>query len=74
MYLRTDAAPVWARGAGRDHIARAVPADDGSLHFHFERGDSTYRELVSTFLRAIVTVDRASKRILGVSFRGWRAV
>ncbi len=54
-------------------IARGVPAEDGSLRFHFERGDPNYRKLVSTpFLSAIVVVDRATKSILGVKFRGRR--
>jgi len=62
---------VWASGAGRREIARGKPAADGSLRFKFERGDATYRDLVSTpWLSAIVTVDKSAGSILGVRFRG----
>jgi hypothetical protein len=62
---------VWAHGLGRREIARGQPVDDGSLRFRFERGDSAYRELVSTpGLAAVVTVDRETAQIMGVRFRG----
>jgi hypothetical protein len=60
---------VWAHGAGRREIAPAHPAEDGSLRFQFPRGDPAYRELVSIpGLAATVVLDRATSRILNVSF------
>jgi hypothetical protein len=68
-YMRNDAPAPWASGAGQREIARGVPAGDGSLHFKFRRGDPAYKQLVSTpGLGAIITVDRASSRIMGVKF------
>jgi hypothetical protein len=56
---------VWAHGPGRREIAGGVPGEGGALRFTF-RGESTY---VSTpGLRAIVVVDRATSRIMGVRF------
>ncbi len=54
--------PVWADGA------RGEPVDGGWLRF--KPADATYRELVGApDLSAIVTVDQAAGRILGVRFR-----
>ena len=48
-----------------------MPEDDGTVRFRLERGNSLYRQLVSTpGLSGIATVDRASGKILGVGFRG----
>jgi hypothetical protein len=72
-YMRNDAPAPWASGAGQRQIARGVPGADGSLHFQFRRGDPVYKQLVSTpGLSAIITVDRGTSRILGVTFRGRR--
>jgi hypothetical protein len=56
------AAPtVWAHGA------RAEPVRDGWLRFKVD--DATYRQLAGPDRAAIVTVDQAAGRILGVRFR-----
>ena len=70
-HLRANAPTVWARGAGRDNIARGMPGEDGSVRFRFDLGDSTYKRLVSTpGLRAVVVIDWHTRRLLSVSFRG----
>jgi hypothetical protein len=62
---------VWAAGAGQSKVSFGLPTDDGALEFRFAVGDPVYRELVSTpGLRARIVVDRASRQILGVTFRG----
>ena len=61
---------VWAHVGGQ-RIARGTPEEDGTLRFQFDRGDSVYRVLVSNQrLRAVMTVDRTTSRILGVRFLG----
>jgi hypothetical protein len=70
---RYGAPIVWAHGPGRREIARGRPAGDGTLRFRFRPGDPVYRELVSTpGLSAIVTLDRATSRIMRVRFHGRR--
>jgi hypothetical protein len=70
---RYGAPLVWAHGPGRREIARGQPGEDGSLRFRFERGDPSYRQLVSTpGLAATVVVDRATSRIMNVRFHGRR--
>jgi hypothetical protein len=50
-----------------------MPEEDGTLRFQFDYGDSVYRGLASNpRLRAVVTVDRETSRILSVRFRGRR--
>ena len=52
-----------------------LPTDDNALEFRFRRGDPVYRRLVSTpGLRANIVVDRVSRQILGVTFRGGMSV
>jgi hypothetical protein len=51
----------------RAHGARGEPLRDGWLRFKVD--DVTYRELAGPDLSAIVTVDQAAGRILGVKFR-----
>jgi hypothetical protein len=69
QYGRCGAPLVWAHGPGRREIAGGVPGEGGALRFTFPRGESTYKQLVSTpGLRAIVVVDRATSRIMGVRF------
>jgi hypothetical protein len=61
---------VWAHGPGRREIARGEP-EGGALKFTFRRGDPTWGQLVATpDLSALLVVDRRSKQILGVTFRG----
>jgi len=66
-----DTAPdVWAHVGGH-RIARGTAEEDGALRFQFDYGDSVHRCLASNQrLRAVVTVDRATSRILGVRFLG----
>jgi hypothetical protein len=50
-----------------------MPEEDGTLRFQFDYGDSVYSGLASNpRLRAVVTVDRETSRILSVRFRGRR--
>jgi hypothetical protein len=51
----------------RAHGARGEPVRDGWLRFKVD--DATYRELAGPDLSAIVTVDQAAGRILGVKFK-----
>jgi hypothetical protein len=61
---------VWAHVGGH-RIARGMPEEDVTLRLQFDYGDSVYRGLASNpRLRATVTVDRATSRILDVRFRG----
>jgi hypothetical protein len=58
---------------GGHRNARGMPEEDGTLRFQFDYGDSVYRGLASNpRLRAVVTVDRETSRILSVRFRGRR--
>jgi len=60
-------AASWA-SAPRDRPRRAWRG--WFVAFQFRRGDPAYRALVSTpGLSAVVVVDRATSRILGVKFR-----
>ena len=62
-----DARAVYAHAPGRRDIARGEPVRDGWLRFKVS--DADYRRLSSTpDLAAIVMVDRAAARILGVRF------
>jgi hypothetical protein len=54
----------------RAHGARGEPVRDGWLRFKVD--DATYRELADPDLSAIVTVDQAAGRILGVKFKQGR--
>ena len=61
---------VWAHVSHNHRVARGTPEEDG-LRFQWDYGDSVYRGLASNpRLRATVTVDRATSRILDVRFRG----
>jgi hypothetical protein len=51
----------------RAHGARGEPVRDGWLRFQIDH--ATYRQLAGDDLSAIVTVDQAAGRILGVRFR-----
>lgn len=67
---RYGAPVVWAHGPRSREIARGQP-EGGALKFTFRRGDPTWGQLVGTpGLSALVTVDRRTSRILGVTFRG----
>jgi hypothetical protein len=60
---------VWAFGAGAQ-VSFGLPTET-KLQFRFRCGDPVYRKLVSTTnLRANIVVDRVSRQILGVTFRG----
>ena len=61
---------VWASGFGQREIAWGQP-EGGALRFTFRPDDATWTKLATTpDLSAIVVVDRASKQIMSVSFRG----
>jgi hypothetical protein len=67
---RYGAPAVWARDARWREVARGEP-EGGALKFTFRRGDPAWGRLVGTpGLRATFTVDRTSKQIMGVTFRG----
>ena len=62
---------VWAHSPGHYQVAYAMPGREATLRFKL--GPDDYRELTNTpGLRAVVVVDRATSRILNVSFRGSR--
>ena len=59
---------VWARAPGRPDLARGQAVPDGWLRFKLS--DADYRQLAGDGPpTAIVTVDRRSQKILGVTFR-----
>jgi hypothetical protein len=61
---------VWAHGLGHQQIAPGQP-EGGALKFQFHKGDAAWPELVGTpRLAATVVLDRATNRIMNVSFRG----
>jgi hypothetical protein len=54
---------------GTDRLAYAVPGDLQTLKFHFEPGKTVYAQLIAKpGLRALVTLDRGSRRFLGARF------
>jgi hypothetical protein len=60
---------VWGSGSGRD--IPGEPVRDGWLRFKFYGDDPAYKKLANTpDLGAIVVVDRGTRRILRVRFRG----
>jgi hypothetical protein len=62
---------VWAHSPGHYQVAYATPGQEATLRFKLGLDD--YREITNTpGLRAVVVVDRATSRILNVSFRGSR--
>jgi hypothetical protein len=73
-YCRSAALRVWGHVNDRRQVCQGVPQEDGTVQFRFERGDPTYKQVVSIpGLTAIATIDRANGgKIVGVRFRGRR--
>jgi len=68
---RSGSNTVWAHSPGHRQVAYATPGQEATLRFKLSPDD--YREITNTpDLRAVVVVDRATSRILNVSFRGSR--
>jgi len=65
-----DGAPwVWADVPGGRRVVHGQPIDGVALTFHFPTGTAGYAELISKpGLWAIITMDVATRHILGVRF------
>jgi hypothetical protein len=65
---------VWADSPGHEKVAPGMPGADGTVRFKFHDA-AAWREVASLpDLRAYVVLNRRTKTILGVTFRGERAV
>jgi hypothetical protein len=64
-----DTGPLWASALGSDRLTYAATGDLQTLRIHFEPGKTVYAQLIAKpGLRALVTLDRGSRRFLGVRF------
>jgi hypothetical protein len=71
--MRSPAVSPSCSAPGQRQIARGQPGRDGSLRFHFARGNPAYQKLVSNpGLKATIVLDRATATIMNVKFHGRR--